>query len=380
MPVFEIAGLQSDRGGRDPQDDGGRENAMQSGGREDISGSVCNRLWSLGRRRGVYEAFRYPDPSKPDRRERRSLSTTSEQEAIDLVRQLNDELVAGGPMTINSCFALYRFHKQEKNKWTESMQRAMDRICAEIGTLAPRQVSIPICEAVIEKRLGLGLAKDTVRIEMSYLRAAVRNAEKRKWIDRAPFIVVPEGGEARERWLNHDEVSRLIAGAVEIHVKLFIILSVTTAARPSHILALTWPQIDLEHNIVDFRDRGQAENNKKRPRVPINATARAHLEVAKQLARTQHVVEFRGEGALKSIKKGVYRAAERAGLAGVSPYVLRHTAGVWMAKAGVPMQEIAAYMGHKNLATTMKHYAHFHPQFLRGAAQALEITAQTDPK
>lgn len=293
---------------------------------------------------------------------------------------MNEEMVAGGPATIQSCFELYRYHKQLKGKWTQSMQRAMDRICDEIGDLAPQRVTVPLCENIIDKRLGLGLAQDTVRIEMAYLRAAVKNAAKHKRIPIAPFVLVPGSGEARERWLTQEEINKLIAGAVEIHVKLFIILSVTTAARPSHILALLWPQIDLVNGIIDFRDRNSPENNKKRPRIPINATARTHLELAKLLARTGYVIEFRGEGALKSIKKGVYAAAKRAKLPEVSPYVLRHTAGVWMAKAGVPMQEIAAFMGHKNITTTMKHYAHFHPQFLRVAATALEIEPPMDPE
>lgn len=291
---------------------------------------------------------------------------------------MNDELVAGGPITVASCFELYKFHKQKKKKWTKSMQRAMDKVCAQIGTLHPGQISRSLCETMIEDRLGLGLAKDTVRIEMAYLRAAVRYAEQAKRLDKAPFIVVPGAGDARERWLTPAEVDALISGAVEIHVKLFIILSVTTAARPSHILQLTWERVDLELGVIDFRDPTREGNNKRRPRVPINATAMEHLRTAKELRRTEFVIEWRDAPVL-SIKKGIAAAAARAGLKNVSQYVLRHTAGVWMAKAGVPLQEIAAYMGHTSLETTRKHYAHYQPEFLRGAASALEIKPRMDP-
>lgn len=57
----------------------------------------------------------------------------------------------------------------------------------------------------------------------------------------------------------------------------------------------------------------------------------------------------------------------------LSPYVLRHSAGVWMAQAGVDLAEIAEYMGHESLETTRKHYARFHPDHLRAAGKALEI-------
>ena len=50
-------------------------------------------------------------------------------------------------------------------------------------------------------------------------------------------------------------------------------------------------------------------------------------------------------------------AARKAGLAGVSPHVLRHTAAVWMAEGKVPMDEIAQYLGHKDSLVTTSIYA-----------------------
>lgn len=286
---------------------------------------------------------------------------------------MNNELIAGGPVTVASCFELYKFHKQQKKKWTESMERARKRIVDVFKETHPGAITQTMCEDYIEKRLDMGLAQDTVRIEMAYLRAALRYAAREKMILAAPFIKVPAGGDARERWLTEQEIDRLIDGAVELHVKLFIILSVTTAARPSHILQLLWSQVDLDNRIINYRHVGVMQSNKQRPRVPINETGMTHLRVAFELRRTDHVIERNGKAGFKRIYKGITEAARRAGLEGVSPYVLRHTAGVWMAKAGRPMEEIAALMGHKDLKTTMKHYAHYHPSFLRGAASALEI-------
>lgn len=323
------------------------------------------------------EAFRYDDAGK---RKRRAFSASSDQEADAVVDRMNAELIGGGALTVGSCFAIYKFDKQQKNAWTQSMERAMDRVCAQIGTMAPAEITVVLCEKMIEARRSAGLSADTVRIEMAYLRAAVRHCVKLKRISRddEPFIKVPPGGAPRERWLTPDEIDRLIEGAVELHVKLFIIIAVTTAARPSHILQLLWKRVDLEHRVIDYR--GDVETRKRRPRVPINDTCLQHLLVARELARSEHVIEFRGEGDIKKIWKGVSEAARRAGLAGVSPYVLRHTAGVWMAKAGVPMEKIASYMGHDRLETTIRHYAHYHPAFMQDAAAALEIRRPNGPR
>ena len=54
-----------------------------------------------------------------------------------------------------------------------------------------------------------------------------------------------------------------------------------------------------------------------------------------------------------------------------TPHMLRHSAAVWMAEARTPMEEIAAYLGHKNPLITARVYARFHPDYLRRGAKAL---------
>ena len=56
----------------------------------------------------------------------------------------------------------------------------------------------------------------------------------------------------------------------------------------------------------------------------------------------------------------------------VSPHMMRHSAAVHMAEAGVPMDEIAQYLGHTNARVTREVYARFSPDYLRNAAAALE--------
>jgi integrase len=87
-------------------------------------------------------------------------------------------------------------------------------------------------------------------------------------------------------------------------------------------------------------------------------------------AVTDWVIEY-GGGPVASIKKGFKNAAIRSGIA-ATPHMLRHSAAVWMAEAGRAMAEIAQYLGHNDQRTTEKTYARFTPDFLRGAAKALE--------
>ena len=74
-----------------------------------------------------------------------------------------------------------------------------------------------------------------------------------------------------------------------------------------------------------------------------------------------------------SIRKGFDVTAAKAGLPDVTPHVLRHTAAVWMAEAGVPMDEIAQYLGHTTSSITFKIYARFSPGYLAKAGEALNL-------
>jgi len=46
---------------------------------------------------------------------------------------------------------------------------------------------------------------------------------------------------------------------------------------------------------------------------------------------------------------------------------------VWMAEAGVPMAEIAQYMGHSDPKITYRIYARYSPTYLQRAANALQV-------
>jgi hypothetical protein len=54
---------------------------------------------------------------------------------------------------------------------------------------------------------------------------------------------------------------------------------------------------------------------------------------------------------VKSVKKATRKAAERSNVP-CSPHVFRHTAGVWMGQADVPMQKISQFLGHTSMRVT----------------------------
>ncbi len=240
------------------------------------------------------------------------------------------------------------------------------------GPKQPEHVTKELCRKYLASRLRQGRSVGTVHTELAQLRSALIWAEHEKWIDRAPWVELPQKPEPKNRWLTREEYAALKKGAVAPHVKLFIVLALQTAARTEALLQLTWDRTNEAY--LDLNVPGRERTRKGRARIPVNEVIREALTEARKVATCDYVIEYGGEP-VKSVKKAFKRAVERAGLTGVSPHTLRHTAATWMAQDGVAMREIAGYLGHTDSRTTERVYAHHHPDHLSNASASLAHTA-----
>lgn len=287
--------------------------------------------------------------------------------------QQRDRLSRPNRVTVGAILAAYLADRRPEVADPARIEFAIARLRPAFGDLLPSHIDRSRCRAYVRDRGEAGASVGTAHTELAALRAALRWAERQSppWVDRAPFIWMPPKPPPRDRHLSRDEAAALLAACVAPHVRLFVLLALHTAARVTAILQITWDRVDLERGLIYLRDPEQPRTRKGRATVPVNDTLAAELRRAREGAVSPWVVELAGRQ-VGSVKHGVASAAQRAGLAGVSPHVLRHTAGVWMAEAGISMPEIAQYMGHTDSRVTERVYARFSPTYLRRAAAALE--------
>ncbi|WP_294189004.1 site-specific integrase [uncultured Sphingomonas sp.] len=210
----------------------------------------------------------------------------------------------------------------------------------------------------------------TVRNELAVIRAALNWAAKHKMIGAAPFIQMPKLPASKVGHLSKPDFRKLVDGAGRPHVALFMKLAVATGARSNALLDLTWDQVDFRSGLITLNPEDRVQTSKYRATVPMNAQIRATLKEAKEGALTPFVIEH-GLSKVGSIKKGFAAACTRARVK-ATPHMLRHSAAVWMAEAGVPMVQIAQFLGHSDSRITERVYARFAPSFLANAADALE--------
>lgn len=209
------------------------------------------------------------------------------------------------------------------------------------------------------------LSDGTLIRELGVLRRALAWAAQERWIANEPHIERPSAPQPRTRWLTREEADRLLAAAVAPHIRMFIALALYTAGRAGAVLQLTWDRVDLQAGTINL---GESRGRKKRAVVPIVAELRPELERAAAIRTSPFLVEFAG-GQVASIKSGFRAAVRRAGLADVTPHVLRHTAASWMMQRNVPTAAIAQWLGNTQ-AMIEKVYGHHSPEWLQQAARA----------
>ncbi len=323
----------------------------------------------IGRLRGGLCAYwTGPDGKRTRHQLNARTRKEAEAEAIDLYRATRKQ--TSGPTT-ESLWGEYLIEKEGRPVAT-TMKYTGKAVLPHFGALRADQITTQDCRDYAGIRRKGGIKDGSIWTELSHLRTVMNWAYKVGTIDRAPMIERPSKPAPQERYLTRAEIDRLLAAPSEPHIKLAMLLMLSTAGRVSAILELTWDRVDMERNQINLRT-GEMQTRKGRAVVPINAGLRAALQVAREAALSDHVVEW-ASGPVKNIRKGIVNTAERAGVANVSPHVFRHSAAVHMAEAGVPMSEISQYLGHSNTQVTERVYARYSPDHLRKAADVVDFT------
>ncbi|WP_164868025.1 tyrosine-type recombinase/integrase [Rhodovarius crocodyli] len=284
------------------------------------------------------------------------------QDRDEAARALEDHkrLIAMPTTTVAGIMEAYMAAQpNERATW------AWARMQTRFGHLRPDQITKANTKEYAEARKAQGVGAGTIHTELTYLRAALKWNGADGWL-----IEMPSKPPPKDLHLTREQFTRLLSHAKTPHVRLFLILAITTAARMGAILDLTWDRVNFEGGFI--RLALGPTTKKGRATVPINESARIALEAAMAIRTCDSVIEFGGKP-VKKIRKAFERVAVAAELPWVTPHVLRHTSAVWMAENGVALQEIGQYLGHTDYQTTYRVYARFTPGYLKKAAGALEV-------
>lgn len=225
-----------------------------------------------------------------------------------------------------------------------------------------------------------GLAASSIHIYHRILKAALKDAVKRKIISENPCedTILPRVEEKEMRFFDPKQTRHLLASIEGHPYEALIALAVTTGMRRGELQALRWEDIHLEEGILNVRRtvvyvprEGYYENEPKtrgsRRIIPLTPEMIQILHRAFAQSEEKTGLVFRGRGGGHFSSKGIGYAWDRilegAELPKIRFHDLRHTAATLLLRAGASLKSVQKILGHANIATTMK-YIHLLPEML----------------
>lgn len=315
----------------------------------------------------LYRNAWYASWTENGRTRRIALRTKDRETALRRIEDFRRQVATPSGPLVGDIVGEYLRYKDGRIADPARLRFAWDRAKATFAHLRPDQIDRDLCNRYTKQRRIEGISNATILKEIN----VVRQALNWKGLKGVATFEAPPAPPPRDRHLNRSEFRRLLENCREPHIRLFVVLALTTAGRKSAILDLTWDRVDFDRRRINLESPGE-RNRKGRASTPMTDLAEQELRVAKAAAQTDHVIEFVGKP-VKDIRKGFGAAARRAGLPNITPHDLRHTAAVWMAEAGTSMEQIGQYLGHTDPQITYRVYARFSPEHLRKAAEALHF-------
>lgn len=245
---------------------------------------------------------------------------------------------------------------------------ALNALEAALGSYSLAALSSKIVTDYRKRRLAI-VSGDTVRKEVNLLSRLIDLAGK-EWglpLPANPCSMVsrPPPGRARERRLEGDEETRLLASC-EPHMQALVRFAIETAARLGELLALRWSDVDTSRRVLVLRgiDGRGTKNGDAARAVPLSAAALVVLDDLRALPLSIDGRVFWWWKAADSFNKSWRRAAARAGIEDLRFHDLRHEAASRLFEKGVfDSMEVASITGHKTLAM-LKRYTHLRAEDL----------------
>jgi integrase len=344
--------------------------------------TIFTRTWTsrgpTGRR--VWHAMYGYDAKIEGKRERRcSAAWQTEAAAMEALTERLKAATAGqvelpADTTLGSLVEQYLVYKTDRKKRSlrEDRRIPQTRILPAFGVDRPaRQLSETLI-AQYEKRRAGQVSAFTVANELTVLRHMLRLGRKWGYLDQVPDIEMAKKPEWRQRFLEADEIGRLLAACATSrnrYLPAIVTLALNTGMRKAEILGLEWARVDLSTSRLTLY---RTKSGKPRG-IPINrAVYDVLVGLEPEQARREGLVFKRRDGAAwGQIRTAFAKALERAGIKAFRFHDLRHTAASHLIMRGASLKEVQELLGHSDFKMTLR-YAHLSPAHLRGAVDRLD--------
>lgn len=224
--------------------------------------------------------------------------------------------------------------------------------------------------------LAAGLSAKTVRNAHFLLHRALAQAVKwhRLSVNVVSLVDPPRAVRVEQQSLSAQSARQLVELVAGTDLEAIVVVALTTGLRQGELLALRWPDVDLDGarlrvsgSMIQLRGeaprRVEPKSERGRRTVVLTSAAVAALR--------RHRQAHPSIGLVFPVSASTLQKRWRRVAPGVRFHDLRHTAATLMLQGGVPLPLVAEQLGH-DPAVTMRVYAHVTPTMRDQAAAVMD--------
>lgn len=160
------------------------------------------------------------------------------------------------------------------------------------------------------------------------------------------------------------ELAAVLAAADDLGHGAMFRVWVDAALRPGELLGLRWddytpPMLTVRRSVcVMTGEPKELKTAGSRRSLPLSPPTVAALEAVERTDAVMFPAPRGGHWWARNFAEHVVSPVlKRAGVR-ATPYTFRHTCATLLLRAGVPIKVVSERLGHRDAATTLKHYAH----------------------
>ncbi len=284
---------------------------------------------------------------------------------------------ASGELTLSELFEEYMTRHMDKSKKTgEETRRNFERHLHHWKKRKLSLITQKYCEELhgcIGKEKGVYAANRCIQM----LRAMFNKAKSWKLFlgDNPAQGITLFKERPRERFLSEDEVQRLFKALDDAprDTRDLVFLSLFTGTRKMNACSMAWKDLNLKEQIwtiPDTKSGGTQTINLVPDEVKILESRKKYLAQMGKLG-TWVFPSNSKKGHLLDPKTSWTTLRKKAGIEDLHFHDLRRSLGSWMASGNTNVALIQSALGHKDVKTTIKHYARAKKDALREAREAV---------
>lgn len=299
-----------------------------------------------------------------------------------------EDLVSGA-MTVSAWYKQWiDLYKKPKGLTEKSLKMYDEKfngyIRPAIGHMKLKDVKDVHLQRILNSQAGRS-ASHVKKIRM-VLQEMFKRARQSRLIpyDPAELLELPTVKQGRRRSITEEERAAILAVSERHRAGLWILTLLYTGMRPGETAALTWSDVDFDHNEIHVHAAKESGNRTiKGPKtdsgvrdIPIHAALLPRLLAARgkpfspvfptkagtiqsESSMRRMWNSFRTELDLQlGAKTKDGKIVESVVADDLTPYCLRHTFCTDLQRAGVPINNAKELMGHADIQTTANIYTH----------------------